>query len=307
MRRYLGTILLSVVLGGAIAAAMHGARAQTQTDRPAPASQCPGDGVWREPGRPSDVELPTARRHLASAEVVLLGELHATPSHHAWHARTIADLAGEGRPLVIGLEALPREAQGALDRWVAGEIDEAQFLAESRWSERWGFPFALYRPVFALARAQKIPMLALNIDRRWTRAVARDGLEAASAAAGFPVGRPADPPVAYVDSLADHFTGHGAAAGRLKVANFVAAQLVWDRAMAEAIAQARAARPDARIVALMGLGHIENGWGVPHQLAALDIRSVASAVPVEAGGDCAVVGRGYADLIVGLLPANGPK
>ena len=74
MRRYLGTILLSVVLGGAIAAAMHGARAQTQTDRPAPASQCPGDGVWREPGRPSDVELPTARRHLASADVELQRE-----------------------------------------------------------------------------------------------------------------------------------------------------------------------------------------------------------------------------------------
>jgi uncharacterized iron-regulated protein len=307
MRRYLGTLLLSVVLGGAIAAAMHGAGAATQSGEPAPASQCPGDGIWREPGRTPDVPPTTVIDALGAADVVLLGELHATPSHHAWHAAVIAALAQKNRPVVIGLEALPREAQGALDAFVAGDIDEAQFLEQARWSQTWGYPFTLYRPVFALARAQRIPMVAMNVDRRWTRNVARQGLDAARAEPGFPVGKPADPPVAYVDSLADHFTGHGGASGGMSAANFVAAQLVWDRAMAEAIAKVRAETPGARVVALMGLGHLEYGWGVPHQLSALGQTSVATAAPVDAGGDCAAVGRDYANFIIGLSPGNGPK
>lgn len=307
MRRYLLTLMLSVVLGGAIAIAVHASGAATQTAAPAPASRCPQNGVWREPGRTRDVPETSALKALGGADVVLLGELHATASHHAWHAQTVAKLAASGRAMVIGIEALPREAQGALDRWVEGEIDEARFLEEAGWSQHWGFPFALYRPVFALARAQRIPMIALNVERRWTRSVLRQGLETASALPGFPVGRPADPPIAYVDSLADHFSGHGGGAGDLKVADFVAAQLVWDRAMAEGIARARSERPGVQVVALMGLGHVENGWGVPHQLRALGLSSIASAVPVDAGSDCAAVGRGYSDLIIGLSPGNGLK
>lgn len=307
MRRYLGTLLLSVLLGGAIAVAMHDAGAATQAGQAAPASRCPGDGVWREPARPSDIEPQTAVRRLAQADVVLLGELHATTSHHAWHAAAIATLASDSRPLVIGIEALPREAQGALDAFVAGEIDEAQFLEQARWSANWGFPFELYRPVFALARAQRIPLAALNIERRWTRMVAREGFDAAAAQAGFPVGRPLDAPVAYVESLATHFAGHGGIATGKQAANFVAAQLVWDRAMAEKIADIRKKQPQARVVALMGLGHVEHGWGVAHQLGDLGAGAVASAIPVPAGGDCAAVRRDYADLIIGLSPGNGPK
>lgn len=224
----------------------------------------------------------------AKARVVLLGEAHATPGIHAWQARTIAALARDGRPLVIAVEWLPRTAQAALDRYVAGATDDAQFLAEADWSRAWRHDFAAYRPVFALARAHAIPMVAINIDRRIVRTTARDGLAAglaAARAAGTPVGTPAAPTPAYrarlLASLAEH--GSGGAADR-----FIAAQGMWDRAMAEGIAAVLAARPAARVVGLMGLGHVEGGNGVAHQLAALGHARVFAALPGIAGetGGC---------------------
>ena len=47
---------------------------------------------------------------------------------------------------------------------------------------------------------------------------------------------------------------------------FVEAQLTWDRAMAEALAGAKRTFSDATIVGVLGSGHVQDGYGVPHQL-----------------------------------------
>jgi uncharacterized iron-regulated protein len=257
-----------------------------------PPAPCLPAGTWAdEAGRALDdaAALTTA----AAARVVLLGEAHATPGIHAWQARTAAALASDGRPLVIAVEWLPRRAQAALDRYVAGTTDEAQFQAEADWKTAWRHDFAAYRPVFALARARAIPIVALNIDRAIVRTTSRDGLDAglaAARAAGTPVGRPAPPTPAYrarlMASLAEHGPADSTAPARAE--RFIAAQGMWDRAMAEAIAATLAARPQARVIAMMGLGHVEGGNGVAHQLAALGHTAVFAAIPAIAGesGDC---------------------
>jgi uncharacterized iron-regulated protein len=66
---------------------------------------------------------------------------------------------------------------------------------------------------------------------------------------------------------------------------FVEAQLLWDRAMAEAIAQARRGPNPPLVVGIMGEGHIENGYGVPYQLGALGIHDVATFIPWHVGED----------------------
>lgn len=243
------------------------------------------------------VPAPEALTRAAGGRVLLLGEQHAVAAHHRWQRDTLAALADRG-PLVIGLEQLSREAQPALDRWVAGESNEAQFLAESRWKERWGHDFAAYRPVFELARGRRIPMVALNIDRAFVRKVGREGFDRAAADGKAPISRPAAPDPAYVARLEESFRQHMREASPEALARFVEAQTVWDRAMAEAIVRALRARPDARVGAIMGWGHVAYGHGVAHQLEALGVPDAVSAIPVTPVEGCEPQ-SGAADLLFG--------
>ena len=260
---------------------------------------CPPAGGWLDKSG-SPVTSADALGLSASGRVLLLGEQHATPAHHSWQRDMLANLADRG-PLVIGLEQLPRDAQPALDRWVEGEISETQFLAESRWKERWGHDFAAYRPVFELARARQIPMLALNIDRAFVRRVGREGFDKAASDGKAPISRPAPPDAAYVTRLEESFRQHMREASPQAIARFVDAQTVWDRAMAESMVLALRARPGSRVGAIMGWGHLANGHGVAHQLAALGVPDSISAIPVMPGDKCEPE-AGAADLLFGAVP-----
>ncbi|WP_181159994.1 ChaN family lipoprotein [Sandaracinobacter neustonicus] len=263
---------------------------------PAFAATCPAPGQWIDAAG-SPVSASAVLDKALAAQTVLLGERHATPAHHQWQADTIAALAAKG-PVVIGLEQLPREAQPALDRWVAGELDEAAFLSESKWAERWGHDFTAYRPVFELARARKIPMKALNVDRAFVRKVGREGFDKAAADGKSPISKPAAADPAYAAKLADTFREHMREASPEAIARFIDAQQVWDRAMAEAIVTALRDNPGAHVAAIMGWGHVADGHGVAHQLKALGAPLVLTAIPVKPGEGCEPK-AGAADLLFG--------
>jgi len=73
--------------------------------------------------------------------------------------------------------------------------------------------------------------------------------------------------------------------------------------MAEAIAGALRHQPRPLVVGIMGSGHIEYGDGVAHQLAALGVNDVATALPWNADADCRVPDPKIANLLFGLSPA----
>ena len=83
---------------------------------------------------------------------------------------------------------------------------------------------------------------------------------------------------------------------------FVEAQLTWDRAMAEGLAQAHRENPGALVVGIMGRGHVEYGHGVPHQLADLGVDKVVSLIPVDAGEACQALEATYADAVFLVEP-----
>jgi len=302
-RRAAALVPLAAALG--LLAARPSAAAPPAAEQPAPSQPavppsglCLPAGVWAGPdGTP--IAREAALSLLAGARVVLLGETHATEAHHRWQADVVAALAADGRPLVIALEQLPRTAQAALDDWVAGRLDEPAFLAASGWKANWGHDFGPYRPLFEQARKAGLPMRAVNIERGFVRAVGQKGYARAAAEAGRPpVGRPAPPPEPYVAMLRGAFAMHGRPPSDEALARFVEAQASWDRAMAEGIAEALAARPEARVVGIMGWGHVVGGHGVAHQLRALGHRRIASAIPVRTEPPCPVP-TGAADLFFG--------
>lgn len=260
-------------------------------------------GVWIET---ADIavrnDMPAV---LARRAVVLLGEQHDRADHHRWQLDTIDALHGCRPDMVLGFEMFPRRVQPVLDRWTAGHLGEEAFLAEVDWPRVWGMDAALYLPLFHFARVHRLPMLALNIDRETGRRVATQGFAQTPVSEREGVGDPAPARASYRDRLFQVFKMHPAAgqmpnAGSDRFERFIRAQLFWDRAMAEVIAAACAAPGRPLVVGIMGRGHIEYGDGVPHQLAALGVDDVATAVPWDADADLPPRAPRIADFLVGV-------
>lgn len=226
-------------------------------------------GSWWQNG--VTVSAPTLLAQAARQDVVLLGEQHDQVAHHRWQLHTLAGLAAHRDTLVIGLEMLPRDAQPALNAWIAGELSEEAFLAESDWHNAWGFNAELYWPILHFARMEQIPLLALNIRPALRQKLASEGFDA-----------PAAPSTDYRDRLRDVFESHpmgqsGDEPPDAAFERFLNAQLTWDVAMASALADAT--REDVLAVGLMGVGHLAYGDGVPHQLSALGVEAHMALMP----------------------------
>ena len=284
------------------------------------ASQCLVPGGWaRADGvAPQVVDGAGLLAAMAQRAVVLLGEQHDDMDHHRWQLQTLAALHAQRPHLVIGFEMFPRRVQPVLDRWVAGDLTESDFLAQSEWNKVWSMPAELYLPLFHFARINRIPMLALNIEPTLTRAIAEKGWAGVPAAQREGVGQAAAPLADYEDFLFEIHEQHALARGKSadKAArsdagfrNFVDSQLAWDRAMAEALVAGRQRHvgTDGHLplaVAIMGNGHVRYGHGVAHQLRDLGENSIGQLMPVGADTACGELRAGLADAVFAVPVAR---
>lgn len=268
---------------------------------------------------------------VAKKAVVLLGESHTDVDHHLWELHTVAALHGRGGNLVIGFEAFPRRLQSVLDDWVAGKLTDEAFLKASEWRQVWGYDAALYMPLFQFARLNRIPMIALNVERTLVSQVGQRGWDAVPASEREGLSDPAPATVAYQRELARVYvikktlppgaadrmmSGQGAsipepdeaalteALTQPEFKRFVAAQQTWDRAMAQALADAKRKFADATIVGILGSGHVEEGYGVPHQLRDLGVAELRTLIPETVEAACAHVGTSYSDDVFTLPRAD---
>ncbi len=266
---------------------------------------------------------PPARQPLAAVEVlgraarqsvVLLGERHDSAEDHRWQLHVLAALHAQRPDLVIALEMFPRRVQPALDRWVRGELTEAAFLDAAEWRTVWNFDPALYLPIFHFARMHRLPMVAANVDRALTREVGQKGYDGVAAERREGVGRASAPSARYLGTLAASYVEHQPAEKRERkptlddpdFRRFVDAQLLWDRAMAEAIAAALRRHPRSLVVGIMGRGHVEHGDGVPHQLRDLGIADTMLLLPWDRDAECATLVAGLADAVFGVASPAAP-
>lgn len=101
------------------------------------------------------VSAAEALQAIGSARLVLVGEHHTDARHHQAQLQVIRALFENQAPVSIGLEMFRKDQQAALDRWIAGEIDEGDF--ERIYLDNWNFPWPLYRDIFRYARQKGIP------------------------------------------------------------------------------------------------------------------------------------------------------
>jgi len=251
------------------------------------ASDCLISGQWATPTdedvRPVSTSSVLARAR--NADFVLLGEAHDNPDHHLWQLQTLGMLLGARDQMVIGMEMFPRRVQPALDRWVASELTEAQFLQQADWNRVWRFDPNLYLPILRFARLNRIPLVALNVERSLISETGSGGWAAVAPERREGITNPAAAPEAYREILKSWFQQH---ADRDEPAfeYFVQAQLLWDRAFAQGLADAATSNPGALVVGVIGSGHLRYGHGVPHQLLSMGKSNIEVWLPKTAGAEC---------------------
>lgn len=321
----LGLLLLWLTVGFGVLVSETRAAGKPARQSQTPVNSCLAPASWTI-FDDRQAQLANSQQVLADLvrrDVVLLGEQHDDADHHRWQLQVIAGLHAQRPEMVIGFEMFPRRVQPVLDRWVAGELTVKEFLARSEWDKVWNIPAEIYLPLFHFARLNRIPMLALNIDEKLTRAIAEKGWEAVPTAEREGIGRAAPASVAYREFLFEVYRQHATMRGKSgKVSSrdpafayFLDSQLAWDRAMAEALArQAVPAADGVRplLVGVMGSGHLRFGHGVPHQLRALGVGSIGTLLPMSATAECGDLKPGIADAVFAVPtllepPAEPPR
>jgi hypothetical protein len=278
---------------------------------------CIAPGQWAAAAAGGFAPRPAGQilAELVRQQAVLLGETHEDPEHHRWQLHTIAALHALRPEMVLGFEMFPRRVQPILDEWVAGRLTDTEFLTRVEWQQVWGYDPQLYLPIFQFARMHRVPMLALNVERRMVGRVGEIGWAAVPVSEREGVTDPApagrDYTMRLYQSYLDHELpgGHQAAARKppgaaeladVKFQRFVEAMQAWDRAMAERIAGQVRRDHSPLVVAIMGSGHLRDGHGVPLQLRDLGVTRIAVALPWDSADTCAELTPGVADAVFGV-------
>lgn len=197
---------------------------------------------------------------LASRDVVFFGELHDNVDGHKAYAE-LARLLADRRPdLVISMEMFERDAQGVVNDYLRGRIDEAAFLQHSR---PWPQYARDYKPLIELAKARKLDVIAGNLPRPVAGKVAsKEG----STSPFLPRSTTA-PMDRYWELFGEAMKGHPGAEGVAE--RMYKAQCAKDDAMAEGIADYLAANPHRQplVIHCNGNFHSDFGLGTATRLA----------------------------------------
>lgn len=199
--------------------------------------------------------------------IVYVGETHDNPASHRLELQTLQSLDDRhpGRQS-LGMEMLVRSQQPALDRWVAGELDEKNFLKESRWYENWNMDFAYYRDLLNFARVRKIPIIALDAEKKLVKSLHSRTPEQLSPTeqAQLPELDLADP---YQRGMSTAIFGDPSH-GELLLDGFMRAQTVRDETMAESAYRylTSPAGEGKHLLVVAGEYHVRNGFGIPRRV-----------------------------------------
>ncbi|HEY9853012.1 MAG TPA: ChaN family lipoprotein [Leptolyngbyaceae cyanobacterium] len=209
---------------------------------------------------------------LARANVVYLGETHNKAEDHLAQLQIIEELHRRNPNIAIGMEMFQRPFQFYIDRFLANDMMEPILRERTQYNKRWGFPWEYYAPILRFAKANRLPVLALNAPTEIIRKVARSGLESLSSTEQQfyipPLSDIRTDNQAYRQLMQEIYQQSHQGLGKSNnFERFFQAQVVWDETMADVIAKYLKDNPDFQVVVLAGQGHIVYGHGIPSRVA----------------------------------------
>ncbi len=205
---------------------------------------------------------PSDESHLLAAvfrsHFVLLGEVHPHVDHHALQARVLKEIAVAGRRPSVVLEMAPRGLQAVLDE---AEAIGADTLGRALAWEKRGWPdWEIYKPIFEVALAYGLPLVAGDLEGPRIRALARGTEVSDDASLGLDEALPEPLQASLLETL---FQSHCELMPREALGGMALAQRARDGSLTRALVDT--ATPDGAVL-IAGAGHLDRELGVPRLL-----------------------------------------
>jgi uncharacterized iron-regulated protein len=232
---------------------------------------------------------------LETKDLVFIGEVHDNPEHHLIQVQILQALTARHGPLTVAMEFFQKPQQAIIDRYMAGESTESEFLKEVNWKKQWSFDYSFYRPLLLAVREHKGKILAINAPNDIVRKVARSGLNSLDSDERSLLAKDIDLGNEEHRAFLQDVYEQDAHSGLANFEYFYEAQCVWEDTMAENIA-ASLEGADETLVVLTGNGHIINKIGIPDRTAARIPADTATVLlsPME---DSLTIARNSADYV----------
>lgn len=225
--------------------------------------------VILDPSTQERVALEDFVMALAHADAVLLGEQHTDETTHRFELEVFEQLLKRKQNnVVLALEMFDRDVQPALDRYLAGEIAESEFLAQAR---PWSNYSEAYRPLVEAAKHAGSRVVASNFPAPIRQKLVMSGADDVSSLTDeekklTPQRYLPNSPV-YWKRVDNAVRGHvGMEPSESGEQRLYSAQSLWDNAMGEACADALNDNPGHTVLHVNGGFHSANWGGVVHQL-----------------------------------------
>ncbi|MDE2511069.1 MAG: ChaN family lipoprotein, partial [Elusimicrobia bacterium] len=217
---------------------------------------------------------------LMPARVIAAGEKHDEASHHLIQARVLDAVAARDGNVVVGLEMVSQDQQGELDGFLSGKTTEQDFAAF--WNKAWGYDYAMYKPIFDVARARHLKVVGLNAPIAVAIAVAKKGLAGLtpSERAWLPASVSESADARYRQFVKESLAGHKLPPEA--EARMTQAQAVWNETMGAKAAELAAT---ARVFVIAGQGHMLWRAGIPESAARRGAGPAAVVLPYPLDGE----------------------
>ncbi len=238
-------------------------------------------------------------RGVNNKKIIYVGEVHDVFAHHAVQLDIITGIYKRNPRVAIGMEMFQRPFQKTLDSFIAGKTGEVDFLKQSEYFNRWGFDYHLYKPILDFARTEKIPVIALNLQREIIEKVSHGGIDSLSDEEKALIPQELDfSDDEYRERLKEVFSMHEGADEK-NFHYFYQSQILWDETMSHSVDEFLKKNPDNTIVVLAGQGHLRYGSGIPKRTFRRNAQDYAIVLIDEE------VEKDIADYVVFPKPVEG--
>lgn len=242
------------------------------------------------------ISFPQFIEKLESKNLIFIGEVHDNPEHHLIQVQILQALLAQNRPHTVAMEFFQKPRQASIDRYMAGETTETEFLEDVDWNRQWSFDYNFYRPLMLEVKEKGCKILAINAPNDIVKKVARKGLSSLGPEERKLVAKDIDLKKekhrAYLMNVFK-YNVHG------ELNNFeyfYEAQCVWEDTMAENIADFIEKTKDNMIV-LTGNGHIVKKFGIPDRTIGRIPADMATIVLLPMGEGTQTIARESADYV----------
>ena len=251
---------------------------------------CMGAGAasaaqFSDAGSGKELNAAQLAKRLQKYDVVFFGEFHDQGEIHAAEAELLQAMHKlQGNKLALSMEMFEADNQDKLDKFLADDLSEEDFLAASRPWPRYKTDYA---PLVNFAKEQKMPVLAANVPRFLAAHVAKNNGSVAGIEEQYLQFLPKHtyaPEGAYKDKFYAQMTSPEAPMKMppQRLVAVYAAQCLKDDKMAESIAAFSDAHKEMQVLHINGCFHSDGHLGTTQKLEALRPKlKVAVITPLE--------------------------